>query len=254
LPWEARCLWESAFNTAAPADFWRYLLWCGPLAVVAVWKIGKMEVWKLVFVMFVVLLVPLAWMVVRYFTFLAPAVAVLAAGVATQRLGWKLIAGAAAVWQLAVLDWQPLDRAPVRPEVYRPVVAWLRENTATNAVVLSGVSESPVWWAYTGRPTVMHSKFENRRIRERYREFLAALYGSEGQLAVFARKYGAEYFVYDVGCLVTGVDTWRYKADRLGALPPECVARRMAERVGELKEFRLEFRTERFAMFSLLRR
>jgi hypothetical protein len=199
----------------------------------------------------VVLLVPLALMVVRYFTFLAPVVAVLAAGVAAQRPGWKLAALAAAAWQLAMLNRQPLDRSPVRPEVYRPLVMGLRENTATNTVILSGVSESPVWWAYTGRPTVMHSKFENARIRERYREFLAALYGSEKELAGFARKYGAELFIYDEGCLVTGPDSWRYKADRLGALPPECVARRMAEQPMTLEEFRLLFQTERFAVFGL---
>ncbi len=252
LPWEARCLWEGAFNTAAPADFWRYLMWCGPLAVAAVWLGCRKEAWKLVFVVFVVLLVPLAWMVVRYFTFLAPAAAVLAAGVAAQQRGWKLVAVAAAAWQLAVLDWQPLDRRPVRPEVYRPVVGWLREHTATNAVLLSSVSESPVWWAETGRATVLHSKFENRPIRERYREFLAALYGSEKQLAAFARKYGAEYFVYDAGCLVTGMDTWRYKADRLGELPPECVARRMAERPEGLRRFYLKLDAGRFAVFSAL--
>lgn len=253
LPWEARCLWEGAFNTASPADFWRYLMWCGPLAVVAVWRYGRMEVPKFVFVVFVVLLVPLAWMVVRYFTFLAPAAAVLAAGVAAQRWGWKLVVGVAATWQLVVLDWRPLDRRPVRPEVYRPVVAWLREHTATNAVVLSSISESPVWRVHTGRTTVLHSKFENQRIRERYREFLAALYGSERQLADFARKQGAEYFVYDAGCLVTGLDSWRYKADRLGELPSWSVARRLAERPQDAKDFRLEWRGDRFAVFRVLR-
>jgi hypothetical protein len=251
LPWEARCLWEGAFNTARLSDFWRYLLWCGPLAVAAVWIGARKEVWKLVFAVFVVLLVPLSWMVVRYFTFLAPAAAALAAGVAAQRSGWKLAAGVAAAWQLMLLNWQPLDRAPVRPEIYRPVVAWLRENTATNAVILSGVSESPVWWAYTGRATVLHSKFENERIRERYREFLAALYGTEAELAAFARKYGAEYFVYDRRCLDVYLDSWRYKANRVGELPAECVARRMAERPGELTEFRPEFWSERFAVFRM---
>jgi hypothetical protein len=221
-----------------------------PAFVLAAWcRERRRDVALEAMIVFGALLVPLAWMVVRYFTFLAPAVAVLAAGVASQRFGWKLVAGAAAAWQLAVLDWQPLDRGPVKPDLYRPVVAWLRENTATNAVILSGVSESPVWWAHTGRATVLHSKFENRRIRERYREFLAVLYGNEAELAAFMRKYRAEYFVYDVGCLVTGSDTWRYKADRLGALPSECVARRMAEQPGGLKEFRLEFRSERFAVF-----
>jgi len=101
---------------------------------------------------------------------------------------------------------------------------------------------------------MLHSKFENRQIRERYRELLEALYGREAQLASLARKWGAQYFVYDLGCLVTGPDTWRYKADRLGALPAACVARRMAERAGELQEFRLKFRSERFAVFGVDRR
>jgi len=252
LPWEARCLWEGAFNTAGLTDFWRYLLGCGPLAVLAVWKSGRMEVWKGIFVVFALLLAPLSWMVVRYFTFLAPAVAVLAAGVAAQRLSGKWIAAVAAAWQLAALDWRPLDRAPVRPEMYRPVVAWLRENTPSKAVILSGVSESPVWWAHTGRATVLHSKFENRRIRDRYREFLEALYGLESELASFARRYGAEYFVYDQRCLDVKLDSWRYKADRMGDLAKDCVARRMAEHPERLREFRLEFRSDRFLVFSVV--
>jgi hypothetical protein len=207
-----------------------------------------------VFVLFALLLAPLSWMVVRYFTFWAPAVAVVAAGLAVRGLWWKMAVGAAATWQLAVLDWGPLNRRPVHPEAYRPVVAWLEEHTATNAVVLSSISESPVWWAHTGRPMVLHSKFENRVIRERCREFLDALYGSEESLAVFARRHGAEYFVYDVGCLVTGPDTWRYKADRLGDLPASSTARRMWEAPYALRLFRLEYQTNRFLVFSVVRR
>ncbi len=255
LPWEARCLWEGAFNTASVADFWRFLLGCLPLGLVGGWcGWRRKEVPVRVFIVVSLLLVPLAWMVVRYFTFLAVAAPVLAAGLVASHVGWRWAVGAAAVGQLAMLDAAPLDRRPVRPEMYRPVVAWLREHTATNAVVLSSVSESPVWRAHTGRTIVLHSKFENQKIRERYREFLEALYGREEQLAALARKWGAEYFIYDVGCLVTGVDTWRYKADRLGELPPDCVARQMAERGGELKEFRVRFRSDRFVVFSLLRR
>lgn len=254
LPWEARCLWEGAFNTATASDFWRSLMWCGPLALVPLWSLEKWSVEQRIFIALTILLVPLAWMVVRYFTFLAPAVAVLAASVSTRGLVWKLVVGVSAAWQLAMLDWGPLDRAPVRPELYRPVVTWLRENTPTEVVVLSGVSESPVWRTFAGRATVLHPKFENRRIRDRYREFLEALYGTEAELAGFARRYGANYFVYDTGCLLTGPDTWRYKADRLGALPANCVAREMAEEPHRLTEFRLEFRTPRFAVFSVLPR
>lgn len=251
LSWEARCLWEGAFNTATGPDFWRSLWWCGPLALVAGWKFGKSGVAQVVFVVFALLLVPLSWMVIRYFTFLAFAAAVLAAGLATGRVGWKAILLAAVGWQLAQLNYDPLDRAPVKPDVYWPVVAWLNANTPTNAVVLSSISESPVWLAHTGRAIVLHSKFENWEIRERYRQFLAALYGTEEQLAGFARRYGADYFIYDRGCLKTGPDTWRYKADRLGPLPADSVARRMDEAPQQLREFEPVLRTDRFTVFHL---
>ena len=251
LSWEARCLWEGAFNTAAWGDWWRYLQWCGPLAMagaVVGWKAGRMEVGKRVFVVFAVLLIPLAWMVVRYFTFLAPAAAVLAAGLVTGRMWWKLAVLAAVVWQLVVLDYEPLDRTPVKPEYYQSIVAWMKAKTPTNAVILASISESPVFLAHTGRPIVMHSKFENRRIRERYREFLAALYGTEEQMHEFACRYGADYFVYDRGCLVTGKDSWRYKADKLGELPAGCVARLPVMRL-----FKPVYEDDRFTVLRVVR-
>jgi len=248
LPWEARCLWEGAFNTAAPRDWWQYLGWAGPLALAAAWKQRRTETR---FVVFTLLLVPLSWMVIRYFTFLAVAAAAVAAGLAADRWRWRVAVLAAGVWQLAHLNTAPLDRAPVQPAHYQPVVAWLRAHTPTNAVVLAGVSESPVFLAHTGRPIILHSKFENWEIRDRYREYLAALYGTEEQLAAFARRYGADYFIYDRGCLRTGLDTWRYKADRLAPLPAESVARRMEEAPETLREFDRRLATDRFVIFRV---
>ena len=254
LPWEARCLWEGAFNTAGWGEWWHSLMWCGPLALISISLAVRKKTEMRIFAVFAVLLVPLAWMVVRYFTLLAVPVAVLAAGMAVQEAWWKTAVGVAAACQLWSLDFKPLNRGPVRPGVYRPVVRWLREHTMPDAVVLAGISESPVWWTFGERSVVMHSKFENRRIRERYREFLGALYGSEEELAGFARRYGADYFVYDVGSLMVGPDTWRYKANQMGELPVGCVARRMWDRPEDLREFRLEFQTERFVVFSVVKR
>ncbi len=253
LPWEARCLWEGAFNTATWGDWWRFLGWTGPLAVVAVVarsKKGRMEGWQMGVVVFALLLVPLSWMVIRYFTFLAVAAPVLAAGLAVGR--WSRWAVMAAIgWQLTGLNWQPLDRRPVVPDYYRPVVAWLRTHTSPEAVILASVSESPVFLAHTDRAIILHSKFENWEIRHRYRDFLTALYGTETDLAAFARRYGADYFVYDRGCLLTGPDTWRYKADRLEPLPAESAARRMAEAADQLQEFERMFTTDRFTIFRV---
>jgi len=267
LSWEARCLWESAFQTANWSEFWRSLQWCGPLAAVAAWRVlwrerreeepGQPGNVIAVIVLFTLLLVPLSWMVVRYFTLLGFAAAVLAGGCAVfgrtarARTCWAVGVGVLALWQFAHLDGRPLDRGPVRPEAYRPVVAWLRENTPTNAVVLASVSESPVFWAYTGRPIVLHSKFETKTMRDRYRRFLEALYGREDRFAALAEHWGADYFIYDVGCLLTGPNTWRYKADRLGDLPPDSFARRCWEQPAALERFREVFRTERFVVFAV---
>jgi hypothetical protein len=225
LSWEARCLWEGAFNTAPVSEWWRSLMWCGPLAVVAVAarmkdECRRMKVAENVFVVFSLLLVPLSWMVVRFFTFLGFAAAVVAAGLMTRRMGWRFAAWVAAGWQLVALDFKPMDRWPVVPADYRPVVEWINAHTPTNAVILASISESPVFLAETGRPIILHSKFENREIRERYREFLDAIYGSEDKFFAFATKYGAEYFVFDNGFLLTGKDSRRYKADKLGDLDP----------------------------------
>jgi hypothetical protein len=253
LSWEARCLWEGAFNTAARDDWWRSLGWCLPLAAVAGWKVGRMEVWKNVFVVFALALAPLSWMVVRYFTFLGFAAAVVAAGLITRRIWWRAALVAAAVWQMFALDFQPLERTPVVPDNYKPLVAWINEHTPTHAVILASISESPVILAHTGRPIILHSKFENRRIRERYREFLDAVYGREEQMFEFATKYGADYFVFDNGFLVAGKDSRRYKADQLGDLDPNCAARLFAEQPERLRHFQPLFSERGYTVFRVVR-
>src|SRR5439155_1745157 len=165
-------------NTATRGEWWHSLGWCGLLAVAAacdrrIWARtpnGGHRPPLQIYVLFALLLVPLAWMVVRYFTFLGFAAAVVAAGLMTRRIWWRAAVVAAAVWQLIGLDFKPLDRVPVVPQNYRPLVAWINGHTPTNAVLLASISESPVLLAHTGRPIVLHSKFENRRIRERYQE------------------------------------------------------------------------------------
>lgn len=256
LPWEARVLWEGgAFNTAGWSEFWRSLMWCGPFGLIAAMRLASRKSGACttnIFIVFTLLLAPLAWMVLRYFTFLGFAAAVLAAGLMGQRIGWKLMVFAAAVWQLVTLNFQPLERQQPAPAEYRPIVAWLQEHTPTNAVVLASISESPVFLAETGRPIIMHSKFENRRIRERYREMLEAIYGSEQQFYEFAHQYGADYFVYDVGFLYGGMESRRYKADKLGPLDTRCAAMLFQNQPEMLTRFKLETAGGRFAVFRVI--
>ncbi len=256
LPWEARLLWEGgAFNTADWGEFWRSLEWCGPLGLVAAALLSSRKQGACatnLFIVFALLLAPLAWMVQRNFTFLGFAAAVLAAGLVTRRIWWKLIVFAAAAWQLAMLDARPLNRQQPSPDEYRPIVNWIEEHTPTNAVVLASIGDSPVFLAHTGRPTIMHSKFENQRIRDRYREMLEAMYGSEDQFYGFARKYGADYFVYDVGFMYDGMESRRYKADKLGLLDPDCAVMLFQNHPERLQHFRFEMANGRFAIFRVI--
>jgi hypothetical protein len=255
LPWDARVLWESAFDTASVAEFWHSLAWCLPMALIVA-AIGRQErrVATNLSLLFVLLLFPLSWMVVRYFTFLGFAAAVAAGGiVALPSIWWKPIALAAVGWQFLGLNAQPLDRAPVLPAAYRDVVKWVNENTPADAVLLASISESPVILAGTERPIVLHSKFENRTIRERYRQFLTTIYASEEDFARFARRYGADYFLFDrENFLRPGIESRRYKADWLGPLDPNCAVMRLA--AGQTTFFTHVTNTGPFEIFRLTQR
>jgi hypothetical protein len=257
LPWEARLLWEGgAFETASLHEFWHSLLLCGPLALVMVaylWTGSKrVPCATNIFIVFTLLLAPLAWMVVRSFVFLGFAVAVVAAGLTVERIWGRWLVFVATVSQLMMLNFLPLKREQATPEEYRPIVKWLEGNTATNAVVLASIGDSPVFLAHTGRPIIMHPKFENQRIRDRYREMLAAIYGSEEQFYEFARKYGADYFVYDVGFSYDGQDSRRYKADKLGPLDAHCAALLFENQPEQLRHFQRIMESGRFTIFRVV--
>ena len=254
LPWEARVLWEGAFNTADAKEFWHSLQWCLPLSLVAMWTAWReKDVALRVFALFALLLFPLSWMVVRYFTFLGFAAAALAAGLITRRIWWKLAVLFGLVWQFATLNFQPLERIQPQPREYRAVVDWIQEDTPTNAVILATLTESPVLWAHTNRPIILHSKFENHVIRERYKAFLDSIYANEPQFHKFCVETDADYFVYDIGFTFDAKESRRYKADKLGDLDPNCAAMLFQEHPEHLRLFEPEFAEGRFAVFRVLR-
>lgn len=287
LPFHARALWEGAFNTAPLAEFWRSLLWCLPFAmlasVAAVYDRRKSTETEngghrpplQMFIIFTLLLLPLSWMIIRYFTFLGFAAAVFAAGVWSSSFSLfhsslipkvqhlkpfiTLLPLAAVLWQFFTLDLKPLDRgAQPTPAELRPVIEWLNKNAAPDAVVLATIADSPVFLAHTGRATVMHSKFENERIRLRWQEMLEAIYGTEDQFHAFAQKYGATIFIFDWGFAAEGRTREEFKETRiykagLRSLPPDCAARQFYVSPEQLTRFKLELKSERFHVFRVAR-
>ena len=131
-------------------------------------------------------------------------------------------------------------------------MTWISTQTPTNAVILATISEAPAVLAYTGRSIILHSKFENRAIRERYREFLTAIYGTEEQFYDFARRYGADYFIYDGDYLIPGPTSRRYQADKLGNLDQNCTALLFALAPQQLQHFQLVSIAGGSAIFRVL--
>jgi hypothetical protein len=77
--------------------------------------------------------------------------------------------------------------------------------------------------AYAGRPTVLHTFFENQDNRRRIQEFASALYGSEENLAAFMEENRAEYLVYQADFMLDL--SWQGAAYLGGVVsPPETCA------------------------------
>ena len=81
------------------------------------------------------------------------------------------------------------------------LVRWLRAEPP-DAPVLADFQLSPILKAYCHSKIILQPKFELRKTRRIYEEFIDALFkGNERSLAEFCAKYHAGYFVFDKGVL-----------------------------------------------------
>jgi hypothetical protein len=79
------------------------------------------------------------------------------------------------------------------------------------------------------------------------------MYGSEEQLFAFAKRYGADYVVFDNGFLIASQDSRRYKANKLGELDPNCAAMVFSGQPQRLRHFEPEFSEKGYTVFRVLR-
>lgn len=133
-----------------------------------------------------------------------------------------------------------------------PLLAAIRENTGPDDVILASFPLSPVICAYTERPVVIHSKFENRRVREKIEEFYLSLFGPEEPFHAFCRAYGVRWFVYEpVMLLNRSPESIRYTADRL-VVDRTCAASLMNFLPEALRRFQLVHQTDAYRIFRVL--
>ena len=265
LGFESRVMWTSSFRSPSPFVFagWLGMAWLAGIAgaVVLVRRvIRERRIQPSAFLAgwmaaaFVVLFA-LIW---RMDVFAAFFVAVLAGAAAPQDVHTDkrlviLVLLLGMVW----LDYRKaksftmVNFAPP-PAQYQPVLNFIRENTDTNDVVLALFQFSPVICAYTERPVVVHSKFENVQVREKVEEFHAALFENESAFYGFCRKYDVGYFVYEPSMLYdTSTESIRYMANRR-AIGADSAAFLMNFAPSQLRHFQIVFQTPLYRIYRVL--
>src|SRR5690606_10978178 len=89
-----------------------------------------------------------------------------------------------------------VDRDPVLSTFgnQTDLIDWIKTQTQKDEAVLAPIGLSPVILAYTGRPIVLHSKFESKILRDKFENFVMSLFSSEDQFLEFYKQSEASYF------------------------------------------------------------
>lgn len=137
-------------------------------------------------------------------------------------------------------------------EPVKSVLKFIRENTGKDDVILAQFPFSPVICAYTDRPVILHSKFENSEVREKVREFYAALYAPEQEFYGFCKKYDVQYFVFEPAMVLdTAQESVRYVADRM-KLGKNSTAVLMQFLPAALQRFQLVYQSPNHRVYRVL--
>jgi len=138
--------------------------------------------------------------------------------------------------------------------------AWIRSETpgvesslsGKPAVFVSEIGMGPQILLYTGRPVVLNSQFENRPIRQRYREYLDALFTTEeDRLVAFCLKYGVSHLLLNRDwATAAGRNSPKYLAGQSGPVSLEWTAARLHFQPTELSFFAPVFENDRYRVFA----
>jgi len=153
---------------------------------------------------------------------------------------------------LLILTTEKIHTDKPMPNYILTLIKYVRDNTEKGASFLTTFSLGPSLFAFCDRPVLLHSKFEDYRLREKVKEFEHTLFEDENTFYHFCRKYEANYFVYTTSILLsTGVESIRYRTDNLN-LPKDCVAYKFHFRPEELKRFRLVYTNPIYRLYEVL--
>lgn len=278
LSWISRALWSGPFDGPTLTGFltsnWLLLpLGAAGTAVCLVdWRRGKIPQAAVLFLALTVALLAGFLFFRRLEVFLAPLLAVAAAGLII-RVGslrkLPLVVGLAGlaffnVYQSANLtgddavrrvvsrlDEQPPPWPHDIGDELRVVIGWLRENTPPDAVLAARYNIAPMLLTYADRPVALHSIWESPEVRERARRFTVGLFGDEVDFEKLLAGWGVDYLVVSAAdYLDAGPESARYEADALRPAENEAVAA-LCLSPEKLTGFDLRFQTPSFRVYAV---
>lgn len=132
------------------------------------------------------------------------------------------------------------------------VVKYIRYNTDDESPVLTSFPFSPSIITYTGRPVILHSKFEDRGLRNKVKRFEHLLFKKEDDFFKFCREVKAEYFLYHTDILLSRRhNSIRYRTHNL-TVNDECVAYKFQFNPENLKHFKLLHSNPQYRLFKIV--
>ena len=267
LSFESRVMWTSSFLSPSlqvmagwMSGAWVAAAAAAVFAVLGMWRARRVSVSGALILWMSAVFALLFALIHRMDIFASFFVCVLA-GRAFPR-DWntrKGYAGIAVIAGLVMFSYWNLTRMYMisgspPPELVRPLIEEIRRSTEQDDVILASFPLSPVICAYTERPVIIHSKFENLRVREKVEEFYNALFSDEETFFGFCGKYNVKYVVYDpVMLLNLSTESVRYIADRLD-LTDDVAAVRMHLLPESLAHFLLVLQNDHYRVFRVLDR
>ena len=287
LSFNARQLWESAFNSPTPGEIWWFGKLAFPLGIIGsfflLWSERKKPNSGTFIAALSIILFLLSIMAKRILVLCAPFFSVALWGCiiyGDKKIAFgdnsKVLFSALrkvfytflyhkkkylkiGLYSLLILNALGLNLKPIEtgrftPISYSELFSWINSNTQPTDAFVAHIHLSPMVLLNTGRPEVMHPKFENLPIRKKYEELTMSKYNEdERNLFEFCKKNRAKYLIYDWGYFITdNKDSIRY----LGGAVPDISEKAMASRLHfsspELKHFKPLFRNSAFIIYEVV--
>ncbi len=259
LPWETLVMWVSPFTSPSFSVVVRSVgTLCisgllGSLMTVGMLLGRRSNRIEALFLFFAAVFFPLYLLLVRLDAFLVWFLSFQTGrlSVYTKRFGKMLILVCIGVNGFLLLRGSPRALVPTQNYLYG-LIKYIRYNTPQDAPILTTFAYGPSIITYTGRPILLHPKFEAEHIAGKIKEFEHRLYEDENAFYAFCKRYRAQYFIYHTDMLLSqGPESIRYRTHNR-TVNKDCAACKFHFRPDSLKFFELVYSNPHYRLYRVV--